>query len=63
MDRKREISLNRADELYSEIEDYLSFKEEFLRETSEKRDIIFQKHKQELMAYFGADFLPQNPFK
>ncbi len=54
MDRKREISLNRAAELYGEIEDYLAFKEEFLRETAGKRDIISKKHKQEIMEYFGA---------
>ena len=54
MEEKRVISLERATELYTEIEDYLRFKEEFLRETSEKRDIISKKHKQELMEYFGA---------
>ncbi len=54
MEKKRAISLERATELYTEIEDYLSFKEEFLSETSEKRDIISKKHKHELMEYFGA---------
>ncbi len=54
MENKREISLKRAKELYGEIEDYLSFKEEFLRETEEKRDFISKKHKQEILQYFGA---------
>ncbi|MCR5788729.1 MAG: KamA family radical SAM protein [Lachnospiraceae bacterium] len=55
MDPNREKSLHRAEELRGEIEDYLRFKDEFLRETAEKRDIISKKHKQELMEYFGAD--------
>ena len=51
---KREISLKRADELHSEIEDFLEFKQKFLRETSERRDIISKKHKEELLNYFGG---------
>ena len=54
MDEKRKISLQRADELYNEIEDFLQFKEEFLRETAKRRDIISRQHKKELMEYFGA---------
>ncbi|MCR4656306.1 MAG: KamA family radical SAM protein [Lachnospiraceae bacterium] len=54
MDKKREISLERARELYSEIEDFLSFKEEFLNETSQKRDVISKNHKKEILEYFGA---------
>lgn len=54
MEEKRRISLERAGELYNEIEDFLQFKEAFLRETEEKRDVISQKHKQELMSYFDA---------
>ncbi len=54
MDEKRRISLERAEELHDEIEDFLRFKEEFLRETQEKRDVISKKHKRELMDYFHA---------
>ncbi len=54
MEEKRRISLERAGELYSEIEDFLQFKDVFLRETEEKRDIISKKHKEELMSYFDA---------
>ncbi len=54
MDEKRKISLERASQLYEEIEDYLAFKDEFLRETAEIRDILSQKHKEELLNYFGA---------
>ena len=54
MDEKRRISLERADELYEEIEDYLNFKDEFLRETAERRDVLSKKHKEELMNYFEA---------
>ena len=54
MDDKRRISLERANELYEEIEDYLAFKDEFMRETSEIRDVISEKHKEELIEYFGA---------
>lgn len=50
----REISLNRAKELKGEIEDYLSFKKRFVRETSEIRDVISKKHKEELLSYFGG---------
>ena len=55
MDEKRKISLERASQLYEEIEDYLAFKDEFLRETAEIRDILSQKHKEELLNFFGAD--------
>ncbi|MCR4924143.1 MAG: KamA family radical SAM protein [Lachnospiraceae bacterium] len=51
---KRRISLERADELYAEIEDYLQFKDEFMRETEERRDVMSRKHKDELMEYFDA---------
>ena len=51
MDEKRRISLERADELYEEIEDYLAFKDEFLRETAERRDVLSKKHKEELLNY------------
>ena len=54
MDEKRRISLERAAELRGEIEDYLAFKEEFIRKTEEIRDVLSQKHKEELMDYFGA---------
>ena len=54
MDEKRRISLKRAGELHDEIADFLEFKERFLTETAEKRDIISKKHKQELMEYYGA---------
>ncbi|MFT3982966.1 MAG: KamA family radical SAM protein [Lachnospiraceae bacterium] len=54
MEEKRRISLERTGELYSEIEDFLQFKDVFLRETEEKRDIISKKHKEELMSYFDA---------
>ncbi|MCR5686782.1 MAG: KamA family radical SAM protein [Lachnospiraceae bacterium] len=54
MDEKRRISLERADELHKEIEDYLAFKEDFLRQTAEIRDILSKKHKEELMSYFDA---------
>lgn len=54
MDDKKRISLERAHELYEEIEDYLAFKDDFLKNTSEIRDIISEKHKEELMNYFGA---------
>ncbi len=54
MDEKRKISLERASQLYEEIEDYLAFKDEFLRETAEIRDILSQKHKEELLNFFGA---------
>ena len=54
MDEKRKISLKRAEELHEEIEDYLAFKDEFLRETAERRDILSKKHKEELMNYFEA---------
>ena len=53
-EEKREISLKRAAELRSEIEDYLDFKKMFLRETSEIRDVISKKHKDELLNYFGG---------
>lgn len=53
-DNKREISLNRAKELKSEIEDYLDFKKRFVRETAEIRDVISKKHKDELLNYFGG---------
>ena len=55
MDEKRRISLERAGELYEEIEDYLAFKDDFLRETEERRDVLSLKHKEELMDYFEAD--------
>ncbi len=54
MEEKRKVSLERAEELYNEIEDFLQFKDVFLRETEEKRDIISKKHKEELMSYFDA---------
>ena len=54
MDEKRRISLERAEELYEEIEDYLAFKDDFLRETAERRDVLSKKHKEELMGYFEA---------
>ena len=54
MDEKRKISLERASQLYEEIEDYLAFKDEFLRETAEIRDVLSQKHKEELLNFFGA---------
>ncbi len=54
MDRKREISLERAEELYNEIADFLSFKEEFLNETSQIRDVMSKTHKHEILEYFGA---------
>lgn len=54
MEEKRRISLERAGELYNEIEDFLQFKETFLQETAEKRDIISKKHKEELLGYFDA---------
>lgn len=54
MEEKRRISLERAGELYSEIEDFLQFKETFLQETAEKRDVISKKHKEELLDYFDA---------
>ena len=53
-DEKRRISLERAGELYREIEDYLRFKDGFLRETEKERDIIVKKHKKELLEYFSA---------
>ena len=62
MDEKRRISLERASQLYEEIEDYLAFKEEFLRETAEIRDVLSQKHKEELMNYFDADENDWNEF-
>ncbi len=55
MEEKRRISLERAEELYQEIEEFLQFKEMFLRETEEKRDLISKKHKEELMNYFDAE--------
>ena len=53
-DNKREISLNRAKELHDEIADYLEFKEQYISDVSEKRDLISLKHKQELLEYFGG---------
>ncbi|MCR4738884.1 MAG: KamA family radical SAM protein [Lachnospiraceae bacterium] len=55
MEDNRSISLKRADELHGEIEDFLRFKEEFLRETGEIRDVLSRKHKEELLDYFEAD--------
>lgn len=54
MEDKREISLKRAGELHNEIADYLEFKEQYISDVSEKRDLISLKHKKELMEYFGA---------
>ena len=54
MDEKKRISLQRASELHEEIEDYLAFKEDFLRNMAEIRDVISEKHKEEIMNYFGA---------
>lgn len=54
-ENSRQISLDRAKELKGEIEDFLSFKKKFMRETSEIRDVISKKHKEELLAYFGGD--------
>jgi len=54
INEKREISLKRAEELHDEIIDYLEFKQEFLRETKEIRDIMSKKHKAELLNYFEA---------
>ena len=54
MEEKREISLKRAKELHDEIVDYLEFKEQYISDVSEKRDLISLKHKQELLEYFGA---------
>ena len=54
MEEKRRISLERAGELYNEIEDFLQFKDSFLQETAEKRDIISKKHKEELLGFFDA---------
>ena len=48
MDEKREISLQRASQLHEEIEDYLAFKDDFLRNMTEIRDVISEKHKEEL---------------
>ncbi|MCR5734107.1 MAG: KamA family radical SAM protein [Lachnospiraceae bacterium] len=55
MEDNRSISLKRAEELKGEIEDFLRFKEEFLRETEEIRDVLSRKHKEELLNYFEAD--------
>ena len=55
MDEKRRISLERASKLHEEIEDYLAFKDDFLRQTAEIRDVLSKKHKEELMDYFEAD--------
>ncbi|MCR5302728.1 MAG: KamA family radical SAM protein [Lachnospiraceae bacterium] len=54
MDEKRKISLERAEKLRSEIEDYLAFKADFIQKTEEIRDVLSKKHKEELMDYFGA---------
>lgn len=54
IDNKREISLNRANELKSEIEDFLDFKKEFLKETAQRRDVMSKKHKDELLSFFGG---------
>lgn len=53
-DEKRKISQKRADELFDEIKDFVDYKEQFLKETVERRDIISKKHKQELLDYFEA---------
>ena len=54
MEDKRRISLERAEELYKEIEDFLAFKEEYMLDMTEKRDVLAKKHKEELLDYFGA---------
>lgn len=54
MDKKREISLKRADELHEEIKDYLEFKNEFLMEVSARRDVMSKQHKKDLLKYFDA---------
>jgi len=54
MEDKREISLKRAKELHNEIVDYLDFKEQYISDVSEKRDLISLKHKRELLDYFDA---------
>ena len=54
MEDKREISLKRAKELHNEIADYLEFKEQYISDVSEKRDLISLKHKRELLEYFGG---------
>ena len=58
MDEKRRISLERASKLHEEIEDYLAFKDDFLRETAEIRDVLSKKHKEELMDYFEENNYP-----
>lgn len=53
-EEKRKISLERAKELKTEIDDYLDFKRNYISKTSEIRDVISKKHKEELISYFGG---------
>jgi len=54
MENKREISLQRANELHEEITDYLEFKNEYLMDMSMRRDIMSLQHKKDLLDYFQA---------
>lgn len=54
MENKREISLERAKELHEEIKDYLAFKNEYLMDMSMRRDVMSERHKKDLLEYFGA---------
>ena len=54
LNEKRVVSLKRAEELKSEIDDFLEFKERFMSETAERRDVISKKHKEDMLNYFGA---------
>ena len=51
---KREISLQRAQELHEEIKDFLTFKNEYLMDMSMRRDVMSKQHKKDLLEYFGA---------
>ena len=54
MDEKKRISLQRASELHEEIEDYLAFKEDFLRNMAEIRDVISEKHKEAPLLFYAV---------
>lgn len=53
MDNKREISLKRASELRSEIDDFLEYKESFI-ETREERFDRTKWHKEEMLNFYKA---------
>lgn len=63
MDEKRKISLERAEELRDSIGNFLEFKQKFMEEMEQKRNIQRKDHKQAILDYFHADENDWNDWK